>query len=665
METLKILLIFIVIAACITFCKLIEGLDTMTYGEYLVLPDKVTKTFYGGDCYGKEIGDTCSVSDDIVNNPLPGICYSESEDSDVFCLLNNQSIVDSLMGDIQEVSLYDIEGITETSYVLIKVGDKIINSRIFNESPNDHTNYVFTSKYRLNDEKYSGGDTVTINSISYYKKILKTLSSSDINYTTDLILSVDGYLTMYSEDDNFFRVNSIKDNLDGYEGDAVYIPNYGIKDDDSQFQIVDTTDLIDFIGYDTTITTNKGFIEECLYSKNDDGVCECPTNNIQISGVEANPVCNTCLQGEYDGGSCIECSTYNRPYDESIPGCGICGKTNQLYKLYDEDTGSCRQIALTDDKQIITYYGENSIDGGNSITSVNNGNYNELLESFYRNNQSNDIKQVIVGAPQELDDEYTELVFSSNPVPREDVQNAMQDVQNSDQDLDGMYTMVQKLLCESISDETICENYSACDYYPNLNKCSLFVPSSNYFKLHYIPLGSLTGDDYEEEILSISEDLTTTTTVDSCARPDNYDNAYILPDGNNIDSGIYVDDENIRCNTNSDMNINSSLNNYGKRGYPVIDCFEDNSQTTTNIYGCIDKYDYDDLTINFDPINFDTRLSQECRELMEMSGYTKYSTSYTGDYPGCYLFNPCPPGQQYSTESHTCVVTCPVGDTCF
>ena len=36
------------------------------------------------------------------------------------------------MGDIQEVSLYDIEGITETSYVLIKVGDKIINSRIFN-----------------------------------------------------------------------------------------------------------------------------------------------------------------------------------------------------------------------------------------------------------------------------------------------------------------------------------------------------------------------------------------------------------------------------------------------------------------------------------------------------------------------------------------------------
>ena len=59
--------------------------------------------------------------------------------------------------------------------------------------------------------------TVTINSISYYKKILKTLSSSDINYTTDLILSVDGYLTMYSEDDNFFRVNSIKDNLDGYE----------------------------------------------------------------------------------------------------------------------------------------------------------------------------------------------------------------------------------------------------------------------------------------------------------------------------------------------------------------------------------------------------------------------------------------------------------------
>ena len=226
----------------------------------------------------------------------------------------------------------------------------------------------------------------------------------------------------------------------------------------------------------------EGFIEECLYSKNDDGDCVCPTNNIQISGVEANPVCNTCLQGEYDGDSCIECSTYNRPYDESIPGCGICGKTNQLYKLYDEDTGSCRQIALTDDKQIITYYGENSINGENSITSVNNDNYNDELESFYRTYQSNDIKQVIVGAPQALDDEYTELVFSSNPVPRADVRN-------SEQHFSGIYTMVQKLLCVYLfQSETICENYRACDYYPNLNKCSLTVPSSHLSKLHYIPL---------------------------------------------------------------------------------------------------------------------------------------------------------------------------------
>ena len=130
----------------------------------------------------------------------------------------------------------------------------------------------------------------------------------------------------------------------------------------------------------------------------------------------------------------------------------------------------CRQIALTDDKQIITYYGENSINGENSITSVNNiGNYNDELESFYRTYQSNDIKQVIVGAPQKLDDEYTELVFSSSPVPRADVRN-------SEQHFSGIYTMVQKLLCESISDETIIENYHWYDYVC-LNKCSLTVPS--------------------------------------------------------------------------------------------------------------------------------------------------------------------------------------------